>query len=193
MKLSAKQQLLLERVKEIHEGQKRKYHGQDYWLHVFGVAEILANSIKIPEDSFLIEIALLHDVLEDQYDKCGEMEMIGMLKVCGYSYFDAMFITRAVIELTDVYTTERCPNINRANRKALEAERLGEVSFEAATVKYADLIHNTQDICDHDEGFAKVYLKEKEIILNLMRQGNYNLYFECVRVLEKSKSKLNVE
>ena len=192
MKLSAKQQLVKEFVKELHEGQKRKYTDEPYWHHLVRVATIL-DTFKVTyyRPAFLIEIALLHDVLEDQKHRCNEMQMVDRLKVCGYDYFDGMFITRAVIELTDVYTPKRLPDANRAKRKYLEAQRLHEISSVAQTVKYADLMDNTRDIVENDPKFAVTYLKEKEMILEGMVHGDKTLLASCRQLLLNSKEKLN--
>jgi hypothetical protein len=48
------------------------------------------------------------------------------------------------------------PQLNRAARKALEAERLGKISARAQTIKYADFLHNGEDILVQDADFAKV-------------------------------------
>jgi len=185
MKLTAKQQLVLNFTKACHYGQRRKYDGKPYWTHPLAVAKRLSN-IGCDYD-FMIEIALLHDVFEDQYDKCDEVTMLNGLKLCGYSYFDAMFIVRGVIELTDVYTHERAPDMNRAIRKEKEAIRLWNTSSVAQTVKYADLIENTISIVQHDRNFANVYLEEKEFILKGMRDGHCVLFNACARSLRKSK------
>ena len=40
------------------------------------------------------------------------------------------------------------------------------------------------DILKNDSKFAKVYLKEKEMILDQMNQGNQTLYKKCLSVLK---------
>ena len=190
MKLTAKQQLVLNFAKSCHYGQPRKYDGKPYWTHPLAVAERLSE-VGCDYD-FMIEIALLHDVLEDQYNRCNEVTMINSLRLCGYSYFDAMYIVRGVIELTDVYTTRRAPDMNRSLRKEKEAMRLWQISPAAQTVKYADLIENTISIVEHDRKFAKVYLAEKEFILKGMRGGYCVLLNTCERHLNAAKQELEL-
>jgi (p)ppGpp synthase/HD superfamily hydrolase len=191
MKLTAKQQLLLNQVKKLHYGQERKYNGLPYWTHPYEVAELLFNNIG-PTMDFMIEIAFLHDILEDQKFRCDEIQMINLLKICGYSYFDGMYITRAVIELTDVYTRENCPQMNRELRKEREAERLWNVSAVAQTVKYADLIHNTGSIVLGDPKFAVVYLREKRNILRFMSNGHGKMYELCNASVHEAECKLDL-
>lgn len=131
-------------------GQKRKYTGEPYWVHTDAVAELVAAAGGTDD---MIAAAHLHDVLEDvapllpQYD----IEMIAALgdKVIKY-----------VVELTDVFTKERFPKYNRAQRKAMEHERLKTISDESKTIKAADIINNTESIVAHDKDFAMVYLRE---------------------------------
>lgn len=191
MKLSAKQQLLLKFVKQTHKGQVRKYTNQPYWLHPLAVAEILYNSIQCNGDlGLMIEAALCHDIIEDQYDRCNEVGLVSAIVRCGYTYLEAMQIAIIVLELTDVYTVKNTRDLNRATRKEFEARRLWGVSYAAQTVKYADLINNTSDIIDHDEGFGKVYLMEKSTIMVGMDKGYAPLYADCMTSLVNGKNKI---
>jgi hypothetical protein len=55
---------------------------------------------------------------------------------------------------------ETLPGLNRAERKRLEAIRLGSISDRAQTIKYADFLNNGEDILVQDPKFAKVYIRE---------------------------------
>jgi hypothetical protein len=46
---------------------------------------------------------------------------------------------------------------------------------EAQTIKLADLISNTRSIMEHDEAFAKTYLAEKRLLLEVMTKGDRGL------------------
>jgi hypothetical protein len=81
-----------------------------------------------------------------------------------------------VVELTDVYTKEAYPKLNRRTRKAKEIERLISISPEAQTIKYADIIDNAKEIGKADAGFAPVYLRECKIILQKLDKGNQPLH-----------------
>ena len=128
----------------LHRDQKRKYSGDPYYTHLFRVSDTVK---EIGGDEAMIMAALLHDVLEDT--PTNEIELISELE----SIVDpqmARDIVNLVIELTDVYTKENFPDLNRRARKEMEAKRLGEVSSRAQTIKYADLLDNGEDIMKND-------------------------------------------
>ncbi|OEK03832.1 hypothetical protein BFP97_11255 [Roseivirga sp. 4D4] len=178
MRLDDKQSLLLEFVKACHTDQKRKYTHEPYWHHVYAVAEIVAEY-----EPSGIEIALCHDLLEDT--ECTESDLSEKLIACGYQNEKAAFIIAGVLDLTDQFTHEAYPDLNRKARKEKEAERLGNISYIAQTVKYADLINNSESITEHDKSFAKVYLSEKADMLKLMDQGHPELFKRCINILEQ--------
>jgi len=184
MKLTEKQNKLLEFVKECHTHQIRKYTGEPYWTHPYEVAKMVQ---KIP---YGVEVALCHDLIEDT--TCTLPVLILKLDEIGYNLYEKYKISASVMELTDVYTTEAFPGDNRSRRKTLEAARLSTISPLAQSVKYADLIHNTSSICENDMGFAPIYLSEKKAILKGMRDGDFDLYliscYELTKGLRKIKS-----
>ena len=47
---------------------------------------------------------------------------------------------------------------------------------EAKTIKLADLIDNTKSIVEHDPRFAKVYLEEKRLLLEVLKDGDETLW-----------------
>jgi (p)ppGpp synthase/HD superfamily hydrolase len=179
MELNDKQTMLFEFVKTKHKDQKRKYTGEPYFNHLYSVAEIVS-----VHEMGCIEIALCHDLFEDT--DCTFNELYKKLTDIGYDRKESYDICSCVNELTDVFTSEEYPYLNRGKRKENEANRLGKISRISQTVKYADLIDNTSSITEHDKDFAKVYLKEKEAIIKVMNQGNQILYTMCKKVLEKA-------
>jgi len=179
MELNDKQTLLFEFVKTKHKDQKRKYTGEPYFNHLHNVAEIVS-----VHEMGCIEIALCHDLFEDT--DCTFNELYKKLTDIGYDRKTSYDICSCVNELTDVFTSEDYPHLNRGKRKENEANRLGKISRISQTVKYADLIDNSSSITEHDKDFAKVYLKEKEAILKVMNQGNQILFTICKKILEKS-------
>ena len=148
---------------KLHGEQKRKYSGEPYVTHTIRVAKIVEDH---GGDDNMIYAALLHDVLEDT--ETTELELFSMLStIIGNT--DSIDTLRLVKELTDVFTTEEYPKINRSGRKEMESFRLGKVSPRSQTIKYADLLDNSADILRNDPKFAKLYLKEKERIFNLLK------------------------
>lgn len=184
MNLTERQETLLSFVKQHHEGQKRKHTFEPYWTHVYSVAEIVAE-----HEPRGIEIALCHDLIEDT--ECKLFELTNFLRENGYEQDEALFIEAGVKSLTDVYTSEAYPRINRKSRKSAEAERLGQIQPIFQSVKYADLIDNTGSIVEYDKSFAKVYLSEKIAILDQMRRGNIKLLIECCFTLQTAMKSLN--
>jgi len=179
MKLTEKQTLLFDFVKQQHGEQVRKYTGEPYWHHLLSVATIVSEY-----EPTAIEIALCHDLFEDT--NCSQDELFTHLCLCGYDSDSNDNIIDAVIELTDEFTNDGYPSLNRKKRKSEEAKRLGGISSIAQSVKYADLIDNTSSIVQHDKGFAKIYLEEKKEILSLMRSGHPDLLRRCENVLEEA-------
>jgi (p)ppGpp synthase/HD superfamily hydrolase len=185
MILTERQSKLLQFVIEQHGEQKRKYTNEPYWKHVYEVAEIVSEY----EGELLIEIALCHDLIEDT--ECTYLKLAGILFEFGYNSSNEIYlILEGVRDLTDEYTKEYFPQYNRKQRKELELIRLKTISPNSQTVKYADLIHNTSSIVKYDKNFAKVYLKEKEEILNNMRKGDLKLFVKCYNVLQESIKQL---
>lgn len=175
MQFTDKQILLVGFVKKKHEGQKRKYTGEPYWVHPTNVAQIVN---EFTNEHLAIEIALCHDLIEDT--KCTKEDLLLHLINTGYSEIDSEIIANGVIELTDCFTKERYPRWNRDRRKTEEARRLSTISALAQTVKYADIIDNASTIKKHDPRFAKVYLTEKRQILYNMTKGNEGLFIKCL-------------
>lgn len=143
-------------AREAHKNQKRKYTGNAYTDHLGEVAGIVAS---VPRTEEMIAIAWLHDCIEDQ-----GVEIATLVSEFGVQ------VAHGVLMLSDLEEG------NRAERKRLGRNRLAKASPEIQTIKYADLISNTTNITQHDEKFAKVYLEEKRLLLEVMNKGNANLY-----------------
>jgi len=167
----------LDRVKDLairlHGEQKRKYSGDPYYTHLFRVSDTVREN---GGDDAMIMAALLHDVLEDTPTNDTELTF-ELEKIV--DPLMARDIVDLVIELTDVYTKENFPDLNRRARKEMEAKRLGEASPRAQTIKYADLLDNGDDIMRNDPSFGRVYLREKSQILEYMDKGDSILYQKC--------------
>jgi hypothetical protein len=58
------------------------------------------------------------------------------------------------------------------------------------TIKYADLISNTQSIVVQDKKFAKVYLKEKRNILEVCVKGSTLLHNMAMDQLDAADKEL---
>lgn len=152
-------------------GQVRKYTNEPYYLHPAAVADMVA--AQVPDASpETIAAALLHDVVEDTPITHAEIAELFGDTVAGMVY-----------DLTDQYTDPA--EGNRAERKAKERDRLSNISPEAQTIKYADLIDNTVSIAKHDPDFARVYLKEKRALLDVMKGGDPGLWEQAMKLAKK--------
>lgn len=162
-------------------GQKRKYSGADYIVHPIEVLRILIEHGVT--DVASLRAAPVHDVIEDVWPKVPRFSLLEI----GFEF--GRETAEVVKELTDVYTSEAYPHLNRAARKKLEAERISKISDSALKVKLADFISNTSDIFYHDEKFARaVYLPEKARVLDLVRDRVLASEDESLRKLFETAS-----
>ena len=135
-------------AREAHKTQRRRYSNNLYADHLAEVAGIVATVDPDPE---AIAVAWLHDCIEDQGVSEGEIrERFGPRVAYG------------VLMLSDLETG------NRAARKTASRERLALAEGWVQTIKVADLISNTGSIVIHDPDFARVYLREKRLLLDVM-------------------------
>ena len=66
-----------------------------------------------------------------------------------------------------------------------------KASPAAQSIKLADLISNSRSIAEHDKDFARIYLDEKERLLEiLIKRGDLGLYNLAKVTLIESQKKL---
>jgi (p)ppGpp synthase/HD superfamily hydrolase len=150
----------------------RKYTGEPYINHPIEVMGIVQT---VPHTDEMLVAALLHDTIEDTPVTREDIER----EFGGH-------VAVLVMELTD-----QCHEGNRATRMAAEAARLGTISSEAQTVKLADFISNTRSIVAEDPGFARVYLREKLRVLDVMNAGDPTLYERAMALIEDAKTTID--
>ena len=117
---------------------------------------------SVPHDDAMLAAALLHDVVEDTDVSIEEIK-----EAFGED------VASLVSDLTDVSKPE---DGNRKLRKAMDREHSAQASARAQTVKLADLISNSSDILENDPKFAKVFLAEKELLLEVLTKGDKSLH-----------------
>lgn len=154
-----------------HGDQKRKYTGEPYIVHPLDVAERVA---RVGGSDEMIAAAVLHDVVEDTPRTIDEIEVAFGNEIADLVWW-----------LTDVSTPA---DGNRAMRKERDRLHISIAPYAAKTIKLADLISNTLSITKHDKNFAVVYMKEKELLLQVLAAGNGELYREAKALLEEWKS-----
>ena len=144
-------------------GQKRKYTGEPYIVHPAEVASIVAAVPGSTPD--MVAAAWLHDVIEDTGCTFTDVHMAFGID-----------IATMVNWLTDVSKPEDGP---RWYRKKLDREHTAQAPAEVQSIKLADLISNSRSIMVHDPKFAKVYLEEKRLLLEVLTRGDPGLYAEA--------------
>lgn len=144
---------LINKAKEFsklsHEGQVRKYTGEPYLSHPKSVAKLVE---MVGGTEEMIAAAWLHDVVEDCDVKIETIEDEFGKIVASY-----------VLWLSD---TSKKLHGNRAIRKSIDASVINHAPQEVKTVKVADIIDNSKSIMENDPQFAKVYLREKAMLLS---------------------------
>jgi len=175
MKLSLRRKLLVLYVRFFHRGQYRKYGNERYFHHPVRVAE-MADKYYPTRSAY--EIGLCHDLFEDT--SCTASRLANCLRLLGYNVEDIHNIIDGVEDLTDKYTKEAYPSMNRGQRKQREAIRLSQCPTIVQTIKMCDFKDNTKDIVLRDPKFALTYLREKRYALNLMVSGDKKLRQELI-------------
>lgn len=158
-------------------GQKRKYTGEDYINHPVEVSDILRKAVLVNDE--MHAAALLHDTVEDTDVTLGLIE-----KEFGKC------VAALVEGLTDV---SHAHDGVRWMRKKIDREHTAKQSAACKTIKLADLISNTKSIVQHDREFAKVYIKEKEALLEVLKEGDPILYEIASNLVVDAKKALNIE
>lgn len=136
---------------QAHAGQVRKYTGEPYIKHPKAVARLVREA---GGDAAMVAAAWLHDTTEDTAATLGDISERFGLEVADL-----------VDWLSDVSKPE---DGDRALRKAKDREHIAAAPARAKAIKLADLIDNTASIVEHDPAFARVYLKEKAALLDVL-------------------------
>lgn len=166
----------LEFARAAHGEQKRKYKDEYYIEHPIRVAEMIR---QIPHSTEMICAAYLHDVVEDT-----DVSLKRIKQDYGKKVADL------VEELTDEFTKEKYPKLNRRWRKKKETERMAKISWDAQSIKLADIIDNLPSITENDPGFAKRYIPEMEALVEVLQFGEFNLLMKAREVVKQAREKI---
>ena len=158
-----------------HIEQVRKYTGEPYIVHPIAVAKIVQGVTY--DDDNMIAAALLHDTVEDTGVTSEDIQ---------YNFGDD-------IESLVWWLTKPDVIGNRAYRTHCYREHLAKATPRAKTIKLADLIHNTQSIVEHDPKFAVTYLREKDELLKVLKEGNSKLWRQAFELTRISKFRLGMK
>lgn len=154
-----------------HAGQVRKYTNEPYIVHPERVAATLAE-LDFPAQ--VVAAAWLHDVVEDTPVTIGQI----------HDRFGSR-VASLVYQVTDVSIGR--PG-NRAARKAMDRDHLANADADGQSIKLSDLIDNTSTILAHDPAFAKVYMREKEELYDLLTLGHPTLRERALAILVEYQS-----
>jgi (p)ppGpp synthase/HD superfamily hydrolase len=168
-----------------HGSQQRKFADEPYIHHPVRVMETCrAYTQHVP----ILAAALLHDVLEDTATTKEQIQEF----LSGIMDQGSVAATlKLVTELADIYTKQQYPQWNRRKLKTKEAERLAAASGDAQTIKYADIIDNT-DIAHADTDFAPRFLNECRALLQKMIKGNPQLHQKAIDTVNRCLEELNI-
>ncbi len=158
-------------AEQAHTGQVRKYTGAPYIEHPREVAELVRS---VPHDEAMVCAALLHDVVED----CG----VSLHEVRAKFGAD---VADLVGWLTDVSLPQQG---NRATRKAIDRAHSANAPARAQTIKLADRISNSGTIAERDPEFARVYMREKRQLLDVLTLGDPTLREKATAIVEAWES-----
>ena len=139
--------------------QRRKYTGEPYINHPAAVVELVRSVPHTPE---MIAAAWLHDVLEDT--------------PAGLATIIIEFGAEVAILVNHLTDISQPSQGNRAARKAIDRAHTAKASPAAKTIKLADLIDNSRSIVAHGPGFCEVYIAEKALLLEVLREGDATLW-----------------
>jgi (p)ppGpp synthase/HD superfamily hydrolase len=139
--------------------QRRKFTGEPYIVHPAAVVEIVRS---VDHTEAMLAAAWLHDTVEDTPVTLEDIKR----------EFGAE-VAELVEMLTDVNRPE---DGNRAVRKEIDRQHTARASRAAKTIKLADLIDNSRSILAHDHNFARVYLREKGRLLEVLTEGDVGLF-----------------
>lgn len=146
--------------------QVRKYTFEPYIVHPAEVAAIVATR---PHDPEMLAAAWLHDVVEDTGVTNEDVTREFGNKVGEY-----------VGWLTKISRPEYG---NRAFRMQMDRSFISDAPAEVKTVKLADLISNCTSIVMHDANFAKTYLEEKRLMLEILKEGDSVLWERAASIV----------
>lgn len=165
---------------QAHKGQKRKYTEEPYINHPVRVALILEEFGY--NDPDIIRAALTHDVVEDT-----EVTRTLLRSTIGTEAYGL------VMEVTNPDSLVDGPSY--ASRKARTLARrihVAEASDRGQFIKVADVHDNTRELLMHDKRFAKVYIPEKILLLDVLSDTvrNTKLWQHVRGNLERLEAKL---
>lgn len=162
-----------------HEGQTRRGTKLPYILHPVAVA------LKLREFGHsahhMVAAGLLHDVIEDTRDEEHRLRRVTQ------QIIDERF-GEAVGGLVEALTTPLYVQLTtQPQRDNAEIKRLMTLSYEAKTIKLADIHSNINEVMATDPIFACKYLLRKEMQMPALVGGDAALWTQTYRLIQEKK------
>lgn len=145
---------------EAHKGQTRELGTGRIEEYVQHCRRVQAYVALLCDDPEVQAAAALHDVLEDT-----ETRSVELYDTFGSKVYDMVF------HLTDQYTPEAHPTLNRGQRKHREAQRLALCPWQVRLIKLCDVLDNAASIEAKGGDFADVWRAEKAELVPLLLRG----------------------
>lgn len=169
---------------ERHVGQTRKVTGAPYITHPGRVASRVMLLAETSHEA--VAAAWLHDVAEDTDTPIEEIQ----------ERFGAV-VASLVSGLTNIFSKEAYPQLNRKQRKEQEIARLVGQPRLVRQIKLLDRIDNLGEIDPFDD-FTRVYILESQELLDALGGTDRALEDELRSTLAKlaalrARAKLSVE
>ena len=155
-------------------GHRRKYTGEPYIAHPAAVVELVRS---VPHTEAMLCAAWLHDTVEDTPATLDDIRAV---------FGDEVAVL--VEMLTDVSRPE---DGVRSERRAADRKHSAKASPQAKTIKLADVIDNAGSIASKDPEFAKVYLAENALLLEVLKEGDPVLLRAADEAIKKGMSSLD--
>jgi (p)ppGpp synthase/HD superfamily hydrolase len=152
-------------------GQVRKFTGEPYHNHPFRAAEMAEAHYC---DWEVICGCYLHDTVEDTWVT---------IKLIHQEF--GPVVRRIVEGVTNPATLGNSPDLNRAQRFALNLAHLKEQDHGSKEVRLFDVFDNLRDAEVCDAKFVNMLLDEKPIVLEVCREANYAAYGLCMRRIDE--------
>ena len=148
---------------EAHKRQVRKYSlgltsvssTVPYIVHPIRVYTRIAE--RYPELKSVHIAAILHDTVEDTDVKPIDI----------FTHFGSA-VEWLVSDVTNVFTSEDYPHLNRADRKKREFQRISKIPFGGKLIKLYDRIDNLSEMPIGEE-FTNKYIHESRDLLEVLR------------------------
>lgn len=181
-----------------HEGQKRRFTQEEYANHPIRVGNLAKEAYLAAgrEQEAIIACCggRTHDLLEDSLNKKVTLTNgTGVEKPVTISYTTISNLLGAEVAnivtlLTNQFTKENFPELNRKQRHQKEAQRLSTTQEMVQSIKVCDIIDNFTDFehaLTNDPNWAKNYLAEKWYLLQNLTAALPSLREEASKLLLK--------